>query len=277
MRSARSRLFAALVAPLLVVALAGCGGDTSGSDDKAGGSSAGDAAPDGLSAGDEVDPADFLATIKAGVDKSTTATMKMTMTAAGMDITADGQLDYTTTPPEMSVEMMMPMLGEVPIDLRIVGGNAYVNMGAMTGDKFVMSSVDDPDGPLGDMSEFTDSFDPVQSMENLGDGFSKVVYVGQDSLDGDDVAHYAVTVDTSKTMGDALDSLGSSSGAGTLPEELTYDAWFDGDNRIRKIDMKLGDMGSLTMEVSGWGEDVSIEAPPSDQITDSADLSGLGG
>lgn len=276
MRSARTRLFAALAAPLLVVALAGCGSDKSGSDDKADGSSAADAAPDGLKAGDEIDPADFLATMKAGVDTSTTATVKMTMTAAGMDITADGQLDYTTTPPEMSMQMTMPMLGEDPIDIRIVDGKAYMNMGALSGNKFVMSSLDDPAGPLGDMSEFTDSFDPVQSMENFSDGFSKVVYVGQDSLDGDDVAHYELSIDTTK-LGDALGSLGASSGTEAMPKELTYDAWLDGDNRIRKVDMQLGDLGSLTMEVSGWGEDVTIEAPPSDQITDSADLSGLGG
>ena len=272
MRSTRSRLFAALVAPLLVVALAGCGGDESGSDDKAGGSSAGDAAPDGLSAGDEVEPDEFIALMQDAMAEPTTMQTEMTMTASGIEITSSGAIDYTTTPPSMALSMTMPMLGDQPIDMRVIDGKAYMNMGDLTQNKFVVGDLDDPDSPLGDMSTLTDSMDPVHSFDAFNEGLEKVVYEGQEDVDGDSLAHYTLTLDTTKVS--MLDTLGASADA--VPDSLEYDAWLDSDDRRRKVTLTMGDTASVEINVSAWGEPVTIEAPPADEITD-AEMGGLGG
>jgi len=279
MRTVRSRrLVAVVAAPLLVVSLAACGSDKGGDKaDAAGDSSASSqepAAPD-LTAGEEVDPADFLAQVKSGAESSTTATESMKMSVSGMEISMEGQIDYTADPPEMAMTMSMPMLGDEPMDIRLVDGTVYMNMGALTDNKFVKSSLDDPNGALGDMSSLTDSMDPAKAMELYGDGFDKVTYVGQESVDGDDTAHYAVSLDTTK-IGDALSGLGASADPSTLglPKTLTYDIWLDDQNRMRKTVMEMGDLGTLEMTVSNWGEPVDIQAPSADQITDMPAFSG---
>ncbi|MFN8194137.1 MAG: LppX_LprAFG lipoprotein [Nocardioidaceae bacterium] len=272
MRSTRSRFLAALAAPLLVVALAGCGGDTSGDATSDGGGDA-SAASSGYQPGDEVDVDEFLGQMKSGVESSTTATIGMKMSASGIEISADGQVDYTTTPPSMAMKMTMPMLGDEPIDIRLVDGKVYMNMGAMSQGKFIAADLDDPNSPLGDLSSMTDSFDPVSSFEKFKDGIDKVVFVGDETLDGDDVSHFTATLDSSK-ISDALAGLNAGAGTADLPKTLEYDLWTDSDNRVRKVSMEMGDLATLEMTTSNWGEDVTIEAPPSDQITDMASLGG---
>jgi hypothetical protein len=187
-----------------------------------------------------------------------------------MEITMEGQVDYTADPPEMAITMSMPMLGEDPMDMRIVDGFAYMNMGALTDNKFVKSALDDPNGALGDMTDLSDSMDPAKSLENFSAGFDKVVYVGQESVDGVDAGHYQLTVDTTK-IGSALSELGAAGADPSslgLPETLTYDVWLDSDSRMTKSVIELGDLGSMEMTASNWGEPVDIQAPSADQITD---------
>jgi hypothetical protein len=274
MRTVRSRrLVAAVAAPLLVVSLAACGSDKGGDKTSAAGDSSASSekpsTPD-LKAGEEIDPADFLAQVKSGVEGATTSTTSMKMSISGMEITMEGQVDYTADPPEMAITMSMPMLGEDPMDMRIVDGFAYMNMGALTDNKFVKSSLDDPNGALGDMTGLTDSMDPAKSLENFSAGFDKVVYVGPESVDGVDAGHYQLTVDTTK-IGSALSELGATgtdpSSLG-LPDTLTYDVWLDSESRMTKSVIELGDLGSMEMTASNWGEPVDIQAPSADQITD---------
>lgn len=275
MRTVRSRrLVAAVAAPLLVVSLAACGSDkggdkTSASGDSSSASQDEPSTPD-LKAGEEIDPADFLAQVKSGVEGATTSTTSMKMSISGMEISMEGQVDYTTDPPEMAITMSMPMLGEDPMDMRIVDGFAYMNMGALTDNKFVKSALDDPNGALGDMTGLSDSMDPAKSLENFSAGFDKVVYVGQESVDGVDASHYQLTVDTTK-IGSALSELGATGADPSslgLPETLTYDVWLDSDSRMTKSVIELGDLGSMEMTASNWGEPVDIQAPSADQITD---------
>ena len=47
---------------------------------------------------------------------------------------------------------------------------------------------------------------------------------------------------------------------------MTQDWWFDDDGMIRQFSSDFGGT-STTMTLSDWGADVTIEAPPSDQVT----------
>ena len=273
MRTVRSRrLVAAVAAPLLVVSLAACGSDKS--NDKSGdGTSVTDSVPQ-VEPGEEVDAAAFGDALKASAEAATTATFELTMTAAGMEISGEGQIDYQAEPPEMALSMLMPMLGEDPIEMVMVDGKAYMKMGALTDNKYVESDPNDPNSSMGDTSEMTDLMDPLKSFGNFEDGLTKVVFVGEESLDGDDTEHYTLSIDTTKISGQFADL--ADTGV-EIPEELAYDMWLDGDNNIRKVTFDLGEMAAVELATSNWGEPVDIQAPSADEITDMpATFGGIG-
>jgi hypothetical protein len=118
--------------------------------------------------------------------------------------------------------------------------------------------------------------DPAKALEQMQDGISKVTYVGaEDGLD-----HYELTIDVKKMM----ESMGGnlpSEVQSQMPDSVTYDLWLDDQNRFTRMSMDDLPMGgtdaSMQMTVSDWGKDVTIEAPPADQVTDMPDFGSMMG
>ena len=81
---------------------------------------------------------------------------------------------------------------------------------------------------------------------------------GIDAVDGD-CYQSAVRVDG---YAGAIVARDAASGAAGMPKTFSYDLWLDDQSRLTKMAMDMGSAGSMTMEMSGWGQDVSIEAPP---------------
>ncbi len=243
----------ALGAAALPIALAGLA--ACGSDDKATDTSS---TASGAEGGEEVDPADFVADFKAAFSKSTTAHLTME-TEGQMALSAEGDIDYSTTPPSMAMTMKSSMSGE-DMDLRLVDGTFYMSVPG-GGEKFMSFDLDDPSNPLG--GDFTEQLDPAKAFDNFEDAIESVTFVGEEEVDGDQMNHYTLVVDGEKVAG----SVASDAPEGALPKELKYDVWLDGDGLFRQMQSELGQAGQLTMKVDDWGKDVSIDAPPADQIT----------
>lgn len=265
------RTLALAATPMLLAALTACGGDSSeqASDEPAAASSteAGTASEepsdggDAVAEGDEVDKDQFLEDFMAAVDSATTAHMSMTTGAAGSEFTADGEVDYTTTPPEMAMTMSNPAMGDQTMDVRLIDDFFYLNLGQMSQNKFVKIDINDKNSPMGDMSQLTNSMDPVQSFEQFASGLDKVIYVGEESVDGEDLEHYVLTLDTTKV------EMLQGTGAQGLPKTLDYDLWLDSEDRMRQVKIDLGETGSVDMKIFDWDEPVEIEAPAEDEIT----------
>jgi len=267
----RTLTFAAT--PVLIAALAACGGEAEETADEpaaAASSEAGATSEDATeeavpseegAEGEEVDKEAFLADFTAAVDDATTAHMSMTTGAAGATFTAEGEVDYTTTPPQMAITMSNPAMAEGSMDLRVVDGFFYLNLGQMSQDKFIKVDINDKNSPLGDMTELTSAMDPVQSFEQFAAGLETVTYVGEESVQGEDLEHYVLSLDTTKV------EMMAGAGAQGLPETLEYDLWLDEDDRMRQVKIELGEVGSVDMEIFDWDEPVQIEAPSADQIT----------
>lgn len=269
----RRSIAAAALAPLLVTGLAACGDD--GSDD----SSASDAtsqvadsdaeSASDLEEGQEVDPDEFMKTVSEGLEASTTAHTTMTMTLGTMgEMNAEGDIDYTTDPPSLAMTMASPM-GEGDMDIRMVDGIIYTSMGELTDGKFLKLDPKDPDSPLGSlgMDSMLDQLDPRKSLETMADGISQVVYVGEE----DGLDHFELTVD----MAQFLNQMGEQLPPGAekdVPETITYELWLDDEGRFARLVMDdldvAGETTSMEMTMSEWGEEVDIEAPPADQITE---------
>jgi hypothetical protein len=256
------RILATLAAvPLLLTGLAACGDDSaSTAHDPAGTSAKGAPAAD-LAPGDDVDPADFADLLAAGVGSMTTAhiTIRSEM-GAGASMTGEGDADYRGEQPVAAMTMTSDLTaGE--IEVRLVDGALYLNLGALSHDGFWKLDLDDPHSPLGALGS---QLDPRSAVDLLEKGLETVTYVGADGgLD-----HYRASVDPQPVL-DALGAMGSmgEAGAPAVPKSLDYDLWLDDQSRVTRLTSTMGDLGSVEMTMSDFGADVSVQAPPADQVT----------
>lgn len=266
------RSLAALALPLLLGGLAACGSDDESAQPAASSSSSSGAEESSDSEAGKVDPATFIDDVKAGLEASTTAKITMQIDMGGQAIDADGAVDYTTTPPNMVMNMQSPALGDQAIEMRLVDKVLYMNMGQMTNNKFVSYDLSDADNLPPGMDQLTSTMNPLAAFDSLEESVESVVLVGEEQIDGDQVAHYKVTVDSSK-----LDQFQQMPTQAQLPKTVTYDMWLDDQKRIRKMTTST-DMGdaSMQMEVqfSSWGEPVDISAPPASEVVDGTKLAG---
>jgi hypothetical protein len=269
------RTLALAATPLLIAALTACGGDEQSADEPAAASASEESSPaeeestpaeeesaDDTAPGEPVDKEQFLTDFRAAVEDATTARMSMTTEAAGSNFTADGEVDYTTSPPSMAMMMSNPTMGEQTMDIRLVDGFFYLNLGQMSQNKFVKVDVTDKNSPLGDISQLTSAMDPVQAFEKFAAGLDEVTLVGEESVDGETLDHYLLTLDSSK-----VEML---QGAGTenLPATLEYDLWLDDEDRMRQVTIDMAGTGSVDMKIFAWDEPVDIEAPAANLITE---------
>ena len=262
----RRAVAAATVPTLMVAALTACGSDpeetSSGSDDT---SSEGDApAGDDYAEGEEVDKDAFVEDMAAGMKEASTAHVTMSVGMGEDPIQGEGDVDYTTTPVSMALEMTMPMIDQ-PLDMRLVEGVMYMNLGQMTNDKFVKYDLNDPENLPPEMQGMADQMDPLAVFEEFGPALSSVTYVGEEDVDGDSLDHFSMVLDPTK-----IEAFGElPAGSKDMPKEISYDAWFDDDFRIRQI-KSSDDSGGFDMEstFSEWGESVEIEAPPASDVVE---------
>lgn len=205
--------------------------------------------------GDEVDIDEFLAEFEEGVEATTTARMTMVMEAQGDEIDIEGDVDYTTNPVSMAMVMSGGPLGGGDIEMRIVDGSVYMNLGDASQGKFLELSLEQLGAQAG-IGDFTEQLDPGAQLETFRQGLTEVEFVGDDEVDGVDAEHYALVVDTTQ-----LDE----SAAG-MPDDLELDVWLDDENRVIQTTSDLGAMGSITANVFDFGADVEIEKPAPSEI-----------
>jgi len=282
----------AAVLPLALLGLSACGGDdaepasaeTSSSadagDDADGGDGA-DAAAETVgerSEGEEVSVDDMVALMVGAFEKGTTADITMTTAAAGQEIEATGQADYTGDTPALRMDMEVgtgggALSGVGNMSVVLLEDTMYLQIGAL-GDSWLSTDLSDPTNPLG--SQFTDQLDPSRMADVLGEGMTSAVYVGTEEVDGEDLEHYTATVDSSALLeGTGQDLAGAE---GVLAEEISYELYFDAEGLYRRMEVDLGPAaGDMVMRFDDWGTDVDIEAPPADQVKDMTDVLGGGG
>ena len=153
---------------------------------------------------------------------------------------------------------------------------------------------------LGDLGLPQDSLgqfeqtDPTQYLQYLAAVSSDVTEVGHDKLRDVDTTHYHATIDLTKALdrvpadvaqrlGIDPDQLGKSfeqlrTQAGS--DELPMDVWIDANGRLRRMRMEMGAASGgvhIDMEMYDYGVDVSVQAPPANEVTDLFSmLGGLG-
>jgi hypothetical protein len=259
----RRAVAAAAVPTLLAASLTACGSDSGSDSDNSSGDTAADSGE--YAEGEEVDKDQFVEDFASALEDATTAHMTMNMNyGTGEPIQAKGQVDYTTDPVSMAMDMSMPMATE-GVDMRLVEGVMYMNMGQMTNDKFVKYDLNDPANLPPGMAGLADQMDPLAAFKQFGPALKSVTYVGEEEVDGDDTDHFELVMDTTKVPG--LEDLPQGA---DVPKEMAYDAWFDDDFLIRQMRMTMDMATTMEMEAQffDWGEPVEIEAPAADDVVE---------
>ena len=271
----RTRLAVLGVATSLGLACSACSRDDSADRAPASdSSSAPDTTPsDGeadldTAAGEEIGAEQLVDLMQAAAERATTATLTVQLTAGGQDIEVTGEADYTTDPTSMRLDMSgLGSAGDLTMVL--VDDVAYIRLLARSED-YVRVDLDDPANPLG--GAFTGQLDPGAQAEVVAGGLRRATYVGEEVVRGESLEHYTAVVDPAAVL-DQLD-LGAA-GAAALPEEITYDLWFDADGLYRQLGVDLGaSAGEVLVRFEDWGTDVDIEAPPADRVSDLGSAAG---
>jgi hypothetical protein len=267
----------AVVVPLALGSLAACGNDdsTNAADPQAAGpSSSSVAAPEesgspspsattdpGTSARD-VDPAAFAHRLQSAVRALTTARFTMSMDLGGQSVEAKGALDMTGDQPAMQISMDLTGMG-TPTDMRIVDGSLYIQDPTTGTGKYLEMDLDDPSGPLGDMGDALDNYNPNAMLGRLSpDMFRKVTDLGSETVGGRELEHFRVVLDS----GAASRLVKNLPSTASLPKTMTYDLWLDSENRMAKFTMLMKKVSRVSATYTDYGEDLHISAPPASQV-----------
>jgi hypothetical protein len=264
-----------LVAQLaaLVVGLAGCGGDT-------------------LS----LDPVADAATKTANSGSSRVEfTMALNFAGESIDMNGSGVSDYRRSRGSLTYQMEIPGLGEVTIDMRIVGTKMFMRLpdvlgaGLTNGKEWLGFDVGKSlqQAGLGNF-DFTRQQDPAQALRYLRAASTDVREAGSAEVKGVETTRYLGRLDFRKALEIGLDELGLSAadrekareGMETLLDQVgadsvPFEVFVDGDGLLRrmKTDMSMTSAGrrlALTMQMDyfDFGVDVDVNAPPPGTVLD---------
>ncbi|MCW2767897.1 MAG: hypothetical protein JWO11_3856, partial [Nocardioides sp.] len=243
-RSSVRRAVAATLLALATASLVACGGNNDEPSTADSASQSATAPTDGTSPteaantapadGSSVASGDFMAVFRDAFGKATTTHMKMTSGGTGSELVAEGVADYTNTPLSMAMTMQSPQFGEGIAEMRLVDGTFYIKL-PMLGKKFIKFDLSDPSNPFG--TALTDQLDPRTMFAGFEKGLKKVTFVGSESVNGESMDHYEVTVDSAAI----LDQTGQTPPPGMdIPKTVTYGMWFDGDGFFRQMNVDFG-------------------------------------
>ncbi|KRD43415.1 hypothetical protein ASE38_03955 [Cellulomonas sp. Root930] len=211
--------------------------------------------------------ADNLGDIATAMLAAKTYDTTMVTDVAGASMTAQGQARVTDAGNELTMTMSSAQM-TAPIEMRIVGGQLYINMGELTGGMFWQLDPTDTSNPLTASLSQTTGASATDSLAEILPALVSVTKSGAaEQLDGVSAQPYDVVVDTSKMAGASAEQFAAAAAAGVeVPKEITYTYWVGEDKLPRKLVMDM--MGShIEMTLSNWGGPVTIEAPPADQVT----------
>ncbi len=226
--------------------------------------------------GDPLTEEEFLPALMEAVEDKQTVTMDMTLDVEAMPITLTGVVDMNEDAPAMEVSMAMPSMPGGPetaeggeLQLIMVGGAMYASVPGLTeaGSYFAIEAGDPMMDELGAVPE---QMNPETTWDAWKGGMTELEYVGQESVEGESLDHYTVTVDVASALeaqGGATGQLGDGAAGQLEGGTVEYDVWLDEERLMRQITFELaGTSGEIDM--SGWGEPVDITAPDGADVVD---------
>jgi hypothetical protein len=195
--------------------------------------------------------------MKAAIEEQETAHISMTTSSGGMTLGAEGDMAFRGARQDMALTMDGTAFGTESIEMRMVDQVFYLSMPPMTPrGKFVEIRPGDSSSPFAGMAGGMQGVDPRDTFKAFENGLRKVEFVGEESVHGEDLEHYLLTVD----FREAAKAQGMPRTAG-MPRTVAYDMWLDDAALMRRVELEMAQQISMVMEMSEWGEPVSIKPP----------------
>jgi hypothetical protein len=230
---------------------------------------------------------------------------EMNMRVAGQSLDAKGWGAFTYGDPRgfLTFEMRIPELGDVRMDLRLVGLKLYLRLPAeVRGEALprgkewmgidLAKSLEQ--AGLGSL-DFTRQQDPVQMLRYLQAASSDVAEAGYDEIRGVPTTKYVGHLDVRKALDAGLDQLGVSeaereqarAGMKAMLDQLgsasvPFEVFIDESGLLRRLTMTMSmtveneslEM-SMQMDYFDFGVAVEVEPPPAAAVYDVTDLATL--
>lgn len=211
--------------------------------------------------------------------ETSTAHMVFTADAAGQKITGEGDLEVGADDAAMTMTMSTP---EGNVGFVFLDGIMYLQVGQELepGKSWIKI---DPNGndpmakALGGVSDqMRQQADPRQTLAQF-EKSGEITSQEETELNGETVTHYMITVDVEKLAAEQKDpTLKKALQEGGI-KDFPVELWVNEDElpvRI-KVDMPMADpasgaatKASVQVDYTKWGEPVTIEAPPADQVAE---------
>lgn len=260
----------AVIASTALVLLSACGGGAESSDGGSGSASNTPAAEKAAADSGPLTKDNFVDRMSAAQLEASTAHISMSA-STGSEPMMEGVIE-TGEDAKSSKSQITTNSGMGKMDVRMVDGIMYLSMGEMTGGKFVKIDPSDPDDPLAQQfGSNADKADPTKQLEVFRDslvGFDNQGDGGE--IDGVKTTKIKLTLDTAKVMA-AQGASSEAAASADMPKKLDYTVFVGDDDLMRRMVIEISGMSS-TIDWTKWGEPVTVEAPPKDQITDSSAL-----
>jgi hypothetical protein len=295
-----------ILAALLAVLAAACGGGSS-SDNASDDEDAVVVDDDGVAA------FELVASSPDRLAEAHSARMQMVMRMSGlpapmpvMEITAEGVTDLQTQ--DGVITMDLGSIAGIPMDaieMRIVDGVIYMDfsslMQSMPGATGLPPNVRwlklDPTALVEELGMAPEDLglgaqptDFTQYLDQLRDVSRGVEEVGTEEIDGVSTTRYRAEIDLDKAydaVPEQLRELVGNQRDALRGAHVPVDVWLDDDGLLRRMEYRF-DAGSLgvpdgdasmtmTMNLSDFGVDVDVQAPPESETLDMLDLMGPGG
>ena len=272
------KLTAALAAGTLAAALSACSGGEPAAQAEATDASVAEAG---------AEPAENLeeltTIIEAAQKTATSAHMEMTYggeaaETAGMTgstTTADFSIGESKKPADMTMQMSMSMM-DMEFDMRMVDGIMYMNMGELSQGKFIEMPLEElkKEPGLASTLESMESWDVAAQADEMKDAVTSFEHTGSETVDGVDVEVYTMTVDPAKLKDGAA---GVDAEMAKQVGEMTVVYKIDPEGLPLEADIAMDVQGKeMTMDTSfsKWGEPVTVEAPPKNEVVPYSEIKG---
>ena len=229
---ARTGVLAGVVAAMLLLAtLAGCGG----TDTKA----------------KTENPSAFLNRLIDAMSTKGTAKVELEL---GSSLSATANVRYAGGDTAMSITMTT---GPQVVNVVLAGGVMYLQQ--TKGSKYL--KIDKSDPALGSLAGQLAGFGPKSAVQSLKGAVTKVTDQGSETIDGQKLEHYELTVNTKK----ATSIFGVPEGSAKTPATVRYHLWVDADDLLRQAKLTVTGQ-TLVMKLSDWGKPVTITVPTASQV-----------